>query len=91
MTSLQEKMTELFGPGHRQIAEIIPGLYISDIACASEDALLEHAGFTHIVSGMFHPECSQRLRLTLHCSVDSSNTLARPFTDYLMQSPQRLL
>lgn len=55
MTSLQEKMRDLFGPGHRQIAQILPGLYLSDIMCASDDALLSYAGFTHVISVLSAP------------------------------------
>ncbi|PVG04496.1 phosphatases II [Serendipita vermifera] len=46
----------LFGPGSRQIAEIIPDfLYLSDIKCASDDALLAQAGFTHVISILSAP------------------------------------
>lgn len=56
MTSVQEKMQDLFGPGHRQIAEIIPNfLYLSDIMCASDDAVLAEAGFTHVISILSAP------------------------------------
>jgi predicted protein tyrosine phosphatase len=45
-----------FGPGSRQIAEIIPDfLYLSDIKCASDDALLSQAGFTHVISILSAP------------------------------------
>jgi len=48
--------SDLFGSGHRQIAEIIPGfLYLSDIMCASDDAALLQAGFTHVVSVLSAP------------------------------------
>lgn len=47
---------ELFGSGHRQIAEIIPGfLYLSDIASASDDATLHQVGITHVVSALSAP------------------------------------
>ncbi|KAG9053526.1 hypothetical protein FS842_007949 [Serendipita sp. 407] len=45
----------LYGPGPRQISEIIPGfLYISDISCAS-DAILAQEGFTHVISILSGP------------------------------------
>lgn len=49
-------MAAVFGSGHRQIAEIIPGfLYLSDIMCASDDATLLEVGITHVVSALSAP------------------------------------
>lgn len=44
----------MFGPGSRQIAQVLPYLYLSDISCAS-DAVVSQVGFTHIVSILSGP------------------------------------
>lgn len=47
---------QIYGPGVRQIAEIIPGfLYLSDIKSASDEATLVRAGITHVISILSAP------------------------------------
>ncbi|KAG8805947.1 hypothetical protein FRC17_005257 [Serendipita sp. 399] len=54
-SSSSSSPSALYGPGSRQISEVIPGfLYISDITCAS-DGILAQAGFTHVISILSGP------------------------------------